>query len=71
MKHDRKYNLDADPTRTYWWSEESGGMMGWADIGKEIGTTGERARQIYRGAIYKLRRNPEALRLFLELCKDK
>jgi hypothetical protein len=71
VKRDRIYKLDDDPGRMQWNSDESGGMLGWDEIGRIIGTSGERARQIYRGAMYKLRRNPEALRLFLELCKDK
>lgn len=71
MKRDRIYKLDSDPGRMEWRSDESGAMMGWDEIGRIIGTSRERARQIYREALYKLKRNPEVLRLFLELCKDK
>lgn len=40
------------------------GLMGWDEIGRRLGLTRQRVQQIYREALYKLRRNPEARELY-------
>lgn len=70
MPRKRDYNYDPDPGRMRYDVDESGAAMGWDEIGERLGVSRERARQIYRIAIRKLRRNPDAMRLFLELCRN-
>jgi len=40
------------------------GLMGWDEIGRRLGMTRQRAQQICREALYKLRRNPLARELY-------
>ena len=70
MPRKRSYNSDPDPGRMNWLSDETGAAMGWDEIGRRMGVSRERVRQIYRMAMRKLRRNPDAAKLFNELCKD-
>jgi DNA-directed RNA polymerase sigma subunit (sigma70/sigma32) len=69
MTRKRDYNMDPDPGRMRYDVDESGAAMGWDEIGERLGISGERARQIYRVAMRKLRRNPEAVALFKELFR--
>jgi DNA-directed RNA polymerase sigma subunit (sigma70/sigma32) len=49
-----------------------GAVMTYREIGKELGVSEQRAKQIFNNAVRKLRKNfPVTLELMMEMCDDK
>jgi DNA-directed RNA polymerase specialized sigma subunit len=49
-----------------------GAAMTYKEIGKELGISEVRAKQIFNNAVRKLRKNfPATLELMMEMCDDK
>lgn len=63
----RRYQMHAGPPRGHHNEEAAGYYMGWDEIGARMGITRQRAQQIARVALYKLRRNETVKQLAREL----